>query len=93
MKTHATSILVRPHVTEKATQSAESSVYVFEVATRASKYEVARAIKEQYQVIPVKVSTVTMPAKQTFVRGKRGTQSGYKKAYVYLKKGETIELV
>jgi len=87
------SILVRPHITEKATRSSESSVYVFEIAKAASKLDVLHAMKEQYKVTPVKVTTVTIPAKATTVRGKRGTKSGYKKAYVYLKKGETIEII
>ncbi len=85
------SVLIRPHVTEKATMSAESSVYVFEIHSGANKGAVARAIKEKYKVTPTKVTTTTIPAKAVFVRGKRGTKSGYKKAYVYLKKGEKIE--
>lgn len=93
MTTHLSSVLKRPHITEKATFSAESSVYVFKVDAAASKDLVAKAFKEQYKVMPVKVRTVTIPAKSVFVRGKRGTKSGYKKAYVYLKKGEKIEII
>jgi len=84
--------LLRPRITEKATVSSEKSVYVFEIAADATKTAVAKAVKDLYKVTPVKVSTVTVPAKQTVVRGKRGTKAGYKKAYIYLKKGETIEI-
>jgi ribosomal protein L23 len=32
------------------------------------------------------------PAKHVFVRGRAGTKSGYKKAYISLKKGEKIDI-
>jgi large subunit ribosomal protein L23 len=89
----SSAIIVRPHITEKATRSSEAGVYVFEIAQTATKYDVSKTIKEQYKVTPVKVSTVRVPAQQTFVRGKRGTRAGYKKAYVYLKKGDKIEII
>jgi len=72
---------------------AEQSVYAFEVSKSASKPSIAQAVKEIYKVTPIKVATVTIPQKNVFVRGKRGKKAGYKKAYVYLKKGEKIELV
>ena len=86
-------ILMRPHITEKATVSSEKSVYVFEVDPKSTKGEIEKAFVEKYKTNPVKVSTVTIPAKNVFVRGKRGKKSGYKKAYVYLKKGEKIEVI
>jgi len=93
MKPHLASVLLRPRITEKATRSVESSVYVFEIAPKANKKDVAQAVKEQYKVTPVKVTTVTTPAKRTVVRGKRGTKASFKKAYIYLKKGDKIEIV
>ncbi len=91
MKKDLNHILIKPHVTEKATVSSESSVYVYEIDPKATKGEVTKAFAEKYKVSPVKVTTVTIPAKNVFVRGKRGKKSGYKKAYIYLKKGEKIE--
>ena len=84
-------ILIRPHITEKATLSAEGSVYVFQIDPRSTKAEVRKAFTEKYKISPIRVSTTTIPAKNVFVRGKAGKKSGYKKAYVYLKKGEKIE--
>ena len=84
-------ILIRPRVTEKATMKSESSVYVFEITPKSTKGEVEVAVKEKYKVNPVMVRTVTIPSKNVFVRGKRGKKARYKKAYVYLKKGEKIE--
>ncbi|MEQ1561434.1 MAG: 50S ribosomal protein L23 [Nitrospira sp.] len=91
MKKDLAHILIRPHITEKATFASESSVYTFEIDPKATKTLVAKAFAEKYKTTPVKVTTVTIPAKNVFVRGKIGKKSGYKKAYVYLKKGEKIE--
>ena len=84
-------ILIRPHVTEKATMSAENSVYVFEVDPKATKKDINKAFVEKYKITPVRINTVTIPAKNVFLRGKRGKKSGYKKAYMYLAKGQKLE--
>jgi large subunit ribosomal protein L23 len=85
-------IILRPRITEKAgLMNEKANVYTFEVSKNASKSIIARAIKTLYKVTPIKVRTVTLPAKKVFVRGTRGTQSGVKKALVYLKKGDKIE--
>ena len=91
MKKDLNHILIAPHVTEKATMRAEVSVYVFNVDPAATKTLVEKAFQEKYKINPIKIRTVTIPAKNVFVRGKRGKKSGYKKAYIYLKKGEKIE--
>ncbi len=83
--------LIRPHVTEKATMSAERSVYVFEVDPKATKKDINKAFVEKYKVTPIRINTVTIPAKNVFVRGKRGKKSGYKKVYMYLAKGQKLE--
>ncbi len=83
--------LIRPHITEKATLSGEKSVYVFEIHSQATKSAVAKAFREKYKFSPIKIRTVTIPAKNVFVRGKRGKKSGYKKAYIYLKSGTKLE--
>ena len=85
--------LKRPHITEKAAAASEKGVYVFEVGVRANKNEIAAAVRALYKVTPVKVRTVTIPAKRITMKGRPGISGGSKKAYVYLKKGEKIELV
>lgn len=87
------SVLLRPRVTEKATLLAEKHAYVFEVHPRAGKHAIAQAVKETYHVSPVRVNIVKLPAKRVFVRGKNGTAAAIKKAIVYLKHGDKIELV
>jgi len=87
-------ILLRPRVTEKASESAmNKNVYVFDVAKSTTKEDVRRAIVEFYKVSPLKIAMVKVPSKQVFVRGKYGTRGSGKKTYVYLKKGDKIEIV
>lgn len=92
LKNH--SVLLRPHITEKAAIGADkSNVYVFEVTSNATKNSVAASVRAQYKVTPVKVRTAKIMDKKIFFRGKRGVKKGGKKAYVYLKKGDKIELL
>ncbi len=86
-------VLKRPHITEKASIHAENGVYVFQVDKRANKSLVSTAIKELYKVSPVKVNIVNLPAKKTSSKGVKGMKTGKKKALVYLKKGDTIEII
>lgn len=93
MKKDLAIVLKKPHITEKATFSSEKGVYVFEVDARSTKSMIVKAFVEKYKATPVKIATATIPSKAVFVRGKRGKKSGYKKAYIYLKKGEKVEIV
>lgn len=86
-------VLRRPRITEKAASGHDKGVYVFEVATNATKREIAQAVGLMYKVHPVKVTIVPIPRKHITVKGIVGTRSGGKKAYVYLTKGEKIELL
>ena len=87
------SMIVKPRVTEKATLSAEKGVYVFEVSKDSDKTRIAKAITAMYKVTPEKVRVVSLPSKAVFVRGKWGNKTAIKKAYVYLKKGDKIEII
>jgi len=86
-------VLLRPHVTEKSAILAEKNVYVFQIDPRAGKRDVRAAISSIYGVVPAKISIVKLPSKNVISRGKRGVKSGKKKAMVYLKKGDSIEVM
>ncbi|MBI2065846.1 MAG: 50S ribosomal protein L23 [Candidatus Zambryskibacteria bacterium] len=87
-------VLLRPRITEKAALAADkSNVYVFEVMKDATKKSISASVRDTYGVTARKVRIVAMPSKQVFVRGKKGVKKGGKKAYVYLKKGDKIELI
>lgn len=87
-------VLVKPRITEKATYLTGDNVYTFDVLPQANKKQVAQAVKELYNVTPVRVRIVNR--KQQKVSGRRGqggVRAGGKKAYVYLKEGDSIELI
>ena len=89
-------ILKNPRITEKATKLVEEGCYTFDVSVTTTKNEIIKAIKEKYKVTPRAVRTVTIPSKKVMPRGSR-TKVGYtsagRKAYVYLKKGDKIEVL
>jgi ribosomal protein L23 len=85
------SVLTSLRQTEKAMiAQTRMNVYVFNVVETATKKSVAACLKDQYKVTPLKIRMARTPRKLVFIRGKKGTKSGIKKAYVYLKKGDTI---
>mgnify|MGYP003393565396 FL=1 len=87
-------VLLRPRITEKAALGADkSNVYIFEVTEDSTKGSISASVRDAYGVTPEKVRVARIPAKSVFIRGKRGVKSGGKKAYVYLKKGDKIELM
>ena len=87
-------VLRGPRITEKAAIGADKhGVYVFEVEKSATKRSISDSVKESYKVTPVKVRVVNVKPRAVVVRGKRGTKTGFKKAYVTLKKGDKIELL
>ena len=87
-------ILTRPRITEKATSVSQNNVYVFDVASYANKNLIASAIKDVYGITPVHVRVTKIATKiKLSRRGKAAVVGGGKKAYVTLKKGDTIEIV
>ena len=85
-------IIRAPWFSEKSLIITEKGVYTFEVAARATKAQIAAAIKEIYNVEPRAIRIANLPAKRKAMRTKRGfgTRAARHKAYVYLNAGETI---
>jgi len=85
-------ILLGPHITEKAAIIGESSnQYIFQVATDATKPEIKSAVEMLFEVEvdAVRVSNVKGKTKRT---GQRlGRRKDWKKAYVRVKAGQTID--
>ena len=86
-------IIKNPRITEKASFHAEQNVYTFDVTENANKTEIKKAIFGLYKVKPVKVNILRVQDKQVMSRGKKGVKSGGKKALVYLKKEDKIEIL
>jgi ribosomal protein L23 len=87
-------VLRHARITEKATMNELSSVYVFDISPRATKRDVIRAVQSIYNVTPRMIRVSSIPTKSTRNQrtGVTGTKRGGKKAYVYLKRGETISI-
>jgi large subunit ribosomal protein L23 len=87
------SVIRNPRITEKAAYASDKNVYTFDIAPRASKIEIVKAIKAIYNVTPIKVNVVAIPKKRVVRKNTLGVKGGGKKAYVFLKKGDKIEFV
>lgn len=89
------SVIVKPRITEKGVGQSERNVYTFVVRKDATKYDIADAVTALYNVTPVKVNTVTKAPRKHLSRakGRVVSEKGLKKAYVYLKPGDSITLV
>ncbi|MGI6636897.1 MAG: 50S ribosomal protein L23 [Minisyncoccales bacterium] len=85
--------IVKPHISEKATDLEKENRYVFEVTENANKIEVKKAIKELYGVNPLSVNIIKLPKKKKRLGRYTGWKKGFKKAVVQLKKGERIDLM
>jgi large subunit ribosomal protein L23 len=89
----AASMILRPRITEKSGIMSQGGVYTFEVAKNANKVSVSKAIVALYKVTPVKISIINTPVRKVFIKGRRGTVAGIKKAVVTVKKGDKIDFV
>lgn len=93
----ANKILLEYRVTEKASElTANLNQYTFEVAGSAGRKQVRQAVEQTFGVSVARVNILNVKPKFTLDRTRRqntGRKSGYKKAIVTLKEGETIEMV
>jgi ribosomal protein L23 len=85
-------IILRPHITEKASVQSNVNAYTFVVDSSATKLSLLNEIKNDHKVTPVKINITNLPAKRVFIRGNKGVTAPLKKAVVFLKKGDTIKL-
>jgi large subunit ribosomal protein L23 len=92
-----TEVLVKPILTEKANaQQDKLRRYAFKVARKANKLEIKKAIQEFYGVTVTEVNTAVIPGKNKTRYTKAGFVKGqkpaYKKAFVTVADGESIDL-
>lgn len=84
-------IILRPLVTEKAAQGeAAENTYVFEVGETANKHEIKDAIERFFNVKVADVRTVRVRGKMKRFGRHYGRRSNWKKAYVKLVTGHTL---
>jgi len=90
-------ILKRPILTEKANlQQEKLRTYAFKVDKRANKLEIKTAIEQFYGVTVLSVNTTVAPgknkAKQVMGTLGIGKTASYKKAFVTVAVGDSIDL-
>lgn len=86
-------VVIRPVISEKADAMREGrAVYTFEVHPEANKIEVRQAVEAIFQVEVESVQTVVVRGKVKRVGRTAGKKKNWKKAYVTLKQGQSIDL-
>ena len=84
-------VILAPVITEKSESLKENNVYVFKVKKTANKTQIKNEIEKQFGVKVVNVNTVNAVQKKKRVGRYTGLAAAYKKAYVKLAEGSSIE--
>ena len=85
-------VVRRPLITEKGTLAKEASNHVvFEVDRRANKIEIRNAVEDLFKVKVLQVRTLNCEGKEKRMGKIIGKRSDWKKAYVTLAPGQTVE--
>jgi large subunit ribosomal protein L23 len=89
---HPGEVLIRPVISEKSYEQITQNRYTFKVHKDAHKTQIRQAVEELFDVKVVSVNVVKVQPKPKRRGLTRGTRSGWKKAIVELKPGDTIEI-
>ena len=84
-------IIIAPIITEKTASMEQEGKYAFKVDARANKTQIKNEIEKLFGVKVVNVNTVNAVQKKRRVGRYTGLTSAYKKAYVKLAEGSSIE--
>ena len=91
-KIHLYDKIVSPMVTEKSTNLSEQNKIVFKVPARANKTNLKKNIEKIFKVNVTKINIINKQNRIKITRGKKVRVSGFKKAIITLKKGQSIDL-
>ena len=91
-KTHLYDKILSPFVTEKSTNLSEQNKIVFRVPFSANKNNLKKNIEKIFKVNVTKVNIINKKNRTKLTRGRKVKVSGYKKAIITLKKGQSIDL-
>ena len=85
-------VLLGPHVSEKsATGTERNNQYAFRVAPAATKFEVKKAVEGLFKVKVAGVQVLNVKGKVKLNRFGAAKRSDWKKAYVRLEAGQSID--
>ena len=86
------SVLIAPHVTEKTSLAMQNhNQYTFRVRREATKTDIRKAVELMFDVKVAGVQVVNEPGKQRRFGRIAGRTQDWKKAYVSLTPGQTID--
>lgn len=86
-------VIYGPHVTEKTVMQSESAnMHTFKVAANSTKREVKQAVEMLFEVNVDDVRTVSVKGKAKNFGRRPGKRKDWKKAYVRLAEGQTLDV-
>ena len=85
-------VLRAPHLSEKSVRLQEVNQYVFEVAPGADKAQVKAAVEALFNVKVQSVNLANVRGKTKSFRQRPGSRRGWRKAYVRLHEGQSIDV-
>ncbi len=91
-KIHLYDKILAPIVTEKSTNISEQNKIVFKVPSTANKMNLKTNIEKIFKVNVTKINIINKKTRTKLTRGKKIKVSGFKKAIITLKKGQSIDL-
>ena len=91
-KMHIFDKILSPVVTEKSTNLSEQNKIVFKVPSSANKKNLKSNIEKIFKVNVTKINIINKQSRLKLTRGRKVKVSGFKKAIVTLKKGQSIDL-
>ena len=91
-KIHLYDKILSPMVTEKTTNLSEQNKIVFKVPNGANKVNLKKNIEKIFKVNVTKINIINKQNRTKITRGKKIKVSGFKKAIITLKKGQSIDL-
>ena len=91
-KIHLYDKVISPLVTEKSTNLSEQNKIVFKVPFSANKNNLKSSIEKIFKVNVIKINIINKQNRTKLTRGKKIKVSGFKKAIITLKKGQSIDL-
>ena len=91
-KIHLYDKILSPLVTEKSTNLSEQNKIVFKVPSKANKKNIKSNIEKIFKVNVTKVNIINKQSRTKLTRGRKVKVSGFTKAIITLKKGQSIDL-
>ena len=91
-KIHLYDKILSPVVTEKSTNLSELKKIIFKVPDGANKKNLKKNIEKIFKVNVTKINIINKQNRTKVTRGRKVKVSGYKKAIITLKKGQSIDL-